>query len=642
MASSISTIKRLSIKGYVLLFIFLFIGVLISINSCKDIDDSDTYYLNHADDVKYVGIETCAECHQDKHSTFIHTGMGLSFDSATRQKSSAKFGMDHVVYDSVLDLSYYPFWEDDSLFVKEFRIAEGDTTHQLSKRINYIVGSGQHTNSHLIFENGYFLQAPITFYVQDDKWDLAPGFEKGNNSRFSRILNDECISCHNSMPKMADNSNFKFTEVGKGIDCERCHGPGELHVELMQTSAENHEEMIGVDRTIVNPRDLSWERQIDLCQRCHLQGLNLLKPNKNFTDFKPGMKLSDVFDIYLPEYEGGVSPFDMANHSDRFQKSKCFTEGNKQSLEFTCITCHNPHISVKMMDESVYNAACNGCHQVNKCTESRSERNKVEDDCVSCHMLQNGAEDIPHVSVHDHKIAIPMKKEDIKERGDLVGLYAVNNPNPSLENKILSYLEYWEKFDKNPFYLNQAKELLIDTENKELWLKFYYLIEKYQEAIDLGLDERELSTWNLVMLAKSYEEVNQNTPSLYLFRRAYESDKTNVQIAKELLSSLIKNGELREAEILANALLMEFPSYGVFYSQLAKVYLLKGNVKKCGELLKIANKLEPDNLNVWLVNFNYAIRLADRVEVKKWSDLIIKKDPTRLSYQKVTDILESM
>ena len=54
--------------------------------------NTDFHYDNHVDSVAYVGMKTCATCHQDKHQTFIHTGMGLSFDSATRQKSSAFFG----------------------------------------------------------------------------------------------------------------------------------------------------------------------------------------------------------------------------------------------------------------------------------------------------------------------------------------------------------------------------------------------------------------------------------------------------------------------------------------------------------------------------------------------------------------------
>ena len=80
--------------------------------------NTDFHYDNHADSVAYVGMKTCATCHQDKHQTFIHTGMGLSFDSATRQKSSAVFGVSHQVYDSFSDMHYYPFWNNEKLYIK--------------------------------------------------------------------------------------------------------------------------------------------------------------------------------------------------------------------------------------------------------------------------------------------------------------------------------------------------------------------------------------------------------------------------------------------------------------------------------------------------------------------------------------------
>ena len=37
-----------------------------------------------------LGMEVCGTCHLDKVQTFVHTGMGLSFDSASRSKSPAR------------------------------------------------------------------------------------------------------------------------------------------------------------------------------------------------------------------------------------------------------------------------------------------------------------------------------------------------------------------------------------------------------------------------------------------------------------------------------------------------------------------------------------------------------------------------
>ena len=48
-------------------------------------------YLNHSDSAQYVGMQTCKLCHQAIYNTFLETGMGQSFDNATKKKSAADF-----------------------------------------------------------------------------------------------------------------------------------------------------------------------------------------------------------------------------------------------------------------------------------------------------------------------------------------------------------------------------------------------------------------------------------------------------------------------------------------------------------------------------------------------------------------------
>ena len=609
-------------------------------SSCSTTEHKETY-LNHNPDVKYVGIETCASCHEDKHSTFIHTGMGLSFDSATQEKSSAVFSTQHKVYDRNSDMYYYPYWSKDKLFIKEFRLSNQDTIHQLDVQINYIVGSGQHTNSHLFSEQGYVYQAPITFYVQEQKWDLAPGFENGNNARFSRILNSECVSCHNAMPQLTAGSDYKFTQIGKGIDCERCHGPGELHV-AERKLGKGADVKKGIDPTIVNPRKLSWERQIDLCQRCHLQGLNVLKEGRKFTDFKPGMVLSDVFEIYLPQYEGENGSFDMANHSQRFQMSECFVQSNSKALSFTCISCHNPHISVKQTGKEVYNAACKNCHQTKKCTEMAAALLAAKHNCVSCHMPANGSVDIPHVSVHDHYIRKPKSKEDVQNMQKLIGLYAVNNSAPVLGTQIQAYLEYWEKFDKNPFYLTKAFELLAKTKNPKLWLKYYYLTENYAKAIQLKLENVELTAWENFMLGEAFGKQNQKSISKFHIKRAFEQDGTQVVIGIQLLKYYLRDGELVNAQKISNLLLADFPRNVSIVNSTAQLNIMQGNLSQGKQRMVLALKLNPDDVDVWLTHFNYFVKVRDKQKVIYWAKRIQSKNPSALSAKQVAQIVDNM
>ncbi|MGL4597153.1 MAG: multiheme c-type cytochrome, partial [Bacteroidia bacterium] len=415
----------------------------------KKLTENTSPWRNHADSVTYVGMKVCAQCHANVHETFIHTGMGQSFDTANTSKSAGKFGNESTIYDKQKDLWYHSGFRSDKMYITEYRLAGRDTIFKREEKVDYIVGSGQHTNSHIYNVNGYFFQMPMTFYAQKGHWDLPPGFENGYNSRFDRIIGLECMSCHNSLPSFVKGSENKFDAVPDGITCERCHGPGSLHVKEKQAGIIV-DTSTTIDYSIVNPGKLSPELQFDVCQRCHLQGNAVLKPGKSFLDFRPGMKLSDVMTVFMPKYEGAEDQFIMASHAERLKMSACFLETEKQRANLpentlhpyksalTCVTCHNPHITVKETGSNTFNATCNSCHggsaksKLKKCSDTPEHLTAANNNCVSCHMPRSGSIDIPHVTVHDHYIRRPVAKTTTeKPQGRFLGLYAINEKEPS-------------------------------------------------------------------------------------------------------------------------------------------------------------------------------------------------------------------
>ena len=425
-------------KLITLLLALLVLLVEINCSSNGDTNQNTSVYLNHADSVQYVGMNTCKGCHSNIHETFIHTGMGQSFGMANEQKTAAKFNSHAVVYDKYLDFYYQPILKNKEIFILEYRLAGKDTVHKRLEKVNYIIGSGMHTNSHLSQTNGYIFQMPLTFYTQKGQWDLPPGFENKHNSRFSRTIELECMSCHNAYPNIMPGSKNKFVSIPKGIDCERCHGPGSIHVREKQLG-HLVDTATMIDYTIVNPKKLPYDLQVDVCQRCHLQGDAVLAEGKSFFDFKPGQKLSDYINVFLPRYKGDQQSFIMASHADRLKQSKCFVESTRLKINtdtkqysnsklsnnnvssLTCISCHNPHVSIKNTANTQFNNACKSCHGNQKyaslplCSEKLSIRKTNDDNCWSCHMPKSGTEDIQHVTVHDHRIQIPVKQTAVKQ-----------------------------------------------------------------------------------------------------------------------------------------------------------------------------------------------------------------------------------
>ncbi|MGZ4038754.1 MAG: hypothetical protein ACXVPQ_13070, partial [Bacteroidia bacterium] len=527
-------------------------------------------YLNHSDTAKYVGIATCKLCHQGIYNTFIKTGMGSSFDRATRHKSAGDYHH-AAIYDRFSDFHYQAFWKNDSLEFMEYRLAGKDTVFKRVEEVDYIVGSGQHTNSHIQNVNGYLNQMPMTFYAQKKQWDLPPGFEQGHNTRFSRKIGLECMSCHNALPDFVIGSENKYTGVPLGINCERCHGPGSIHV-AQRSAGTKVDTSKYIDYSIVNPAKLSIDAQFDICQRCHLQGNAVLKNEKSFYDFKPGMKLSDVMTVFLPKYKNADDEFIMASHADRLKQSQCFIKSCEKTKQqsslkpykdaMTCVTCHNPHVSVRETNKDVFNDACNNCHKTSGksellCTEPSVVRMRKTigssgltvnhplptANCVNCHMPKSGSTDIPHVTVHDHYIRKPVTAEEKNKIKTFIGLYAINEKQPDDLTKAKAYINQYEKFDPQPQFLDSALHFLRDKtiedilNNLQPLVQLYFIRQDFAKIISYAEKIGEEKLLENVLIKKMYS--NEQAWTAYRIADSYFSTG-NVQKAVKWFGQAVK------------------------------------------------------------------------------------------------------
>ncbi|MFA6261993.1 MAG: tetratricopeptide repeat protein [Bacteroidia bacterium] len=592
-------------------------------------------FLNHHDSVNYVGKQTCRSCHSDIYSSFIRTGMGSSFERATRTKSAAEFKRHSVVYDKFNNLSYFPFWKNDTMYIMEFRLAGKDTIHKRVERVDYIIGSGQHTNSHLMEVNGYVYQLPLTWYAQKKQWDLPPGFEEGRNVRFNRSIGFECMSCHNAMPVMDEHSGNKFSSIGDGIDCERCHGPGEVHVQrkLAGIRVDIAKE---ADYTIVNPRRLSWELQIDICQRCHLQGNAVLKEGKKFNDFRPGQKLSDYMDIYMPRYSGRDDEMIMASHAQRLQMSKCFLQSASSDKKLSCITCHNPHVSVQVTGKEVFNQSCKSCHNNgDNCKEKMSVRLQAKDNCVQCHMPRSGTIDIPHVTVTDHRISKPVKAHVVSDIKTFAGIYCINNPRSNMEMRMQALLAYREKFegeisvlDSVAGYLNAIQDH--STLHNAMSIHLNYLKKEYSKVIvesKRSQPDQWSDPWVCYRIGQSYQNTNEPVQALSWYKRACSLAPSNLEFGNKYAAILIETGALDEGIKLLQDLLKRNNRQTEVYTNLGFAYVKQYKYTEALEAYHAALQLDPDHIQT-LFNKAALVNIqGDQKLARKLLQRILEKDP---------------
>ncbi len=610
----------------------MLIVLLFALAACGKADRKElaaTPFLNLNDSVRYVGMNTCITCHANVYATFKKTGMGRSFGRAERARSDAIFGPEALVYDSAAHFYYHPYWDADSLKVMEYRLApNGDTLHKRVETVDYIIGSGQHTNSHMMLKNGYLFQVPLTFYTQKKIWDMAPGF-RGTRSRFGRAIGMECLTCHNALPQLVPGSENKYEKIPFGIDCERCHGPGSLHVQRIGAGKFVDTSRMP-DYSIVNPARLPVPLQMDLCQRCHLQGVAVLNEGRSWEDFRPGMRLSDFVQVFLPRFEGARDPFLMASQAERLRQSECYREGS-----LSCINCHNPHISVRETGRAHFIRACLRCHKSgadDDCGMQLSQRLKNNNnDCIDCHMRQSGSADIPHVAITDHRISLP-SSEKKEKKGELrfVRLENLSAPESSPLTMARGFLRLYEGFGRRAAYLDSAGHYLSLSRERQSALYFesmvhnYYLREDYAGlaafAGQWGGDRGE-DAYTAFRISEAYAALGKDDKALEYASEAVSLMPLQAEFRNRYASLLLRSGKIEAAEKNFRFLLSEEPWFLPALANLGTICLNTGRTEEGEQLLLKALALDPDynlayrNLIQYYLSRNLVKKAGDLAEL---------------------------
>ena len=532
------------------------------------------YYLNLYEDVKYTSTEKCVSCHNDIGETFHHTGMGSSLYKPEAGNEIEIYEKDNIIYDGKNDLYYEAYRKDGNYFQREFRKDEnGNLIHSLEKKVDYIIGSGFNTRSYLYQDNGFFYEMPMSWFTEKSKWDLSPGYQR-LNLRFRREINQECMNCHNSYSGYFEFSENKFKmPIAEGIGCERCHGPGELHVRRF-TDKDNFFTAIEsdtIDRTIVNPADLPLEEKLSVCFQCHLQGdVRVFTDGKKQSDFRPGMKLSDVKTVFVQD-DVSEGDFKIASHAERMFLSSCFKNSDGG---MTCLTCHDPHVTVGNSTKEFFNNKCLGCHQQNSLSPSKTNvDHKAGSNCISCHMKQGNTSDILHVNFTDHWIRKKTGVESDKISGDENSLadksvipvtlknfeFTVNekNKNSGLDLGI-AYVIYYETKHPHQEYLKRAQPLLeagvkTDPENRSALYYLgsaYYLDNKYSESVNILEILIAKDTGNaeaFIRLGAAYEKSGNTQKAIESYEKALNIFPENVKLLNSLGNVYYSSGKINEA-----------------------------------------------------------------------------------------------
>lgn len=363
-------------------------------------------FLNTRPDARYVGSAACRSCHEDHTASFRRTGMGRSMAPVVPDREPPDAVFDHPPSKR----RYQVRRKDGALWHREFLRTEQPEEVLLSEYpLRYVVGSGRHARTYLVETDGFMVESPLTWYASRQAWAMSPGYEGAKQQGFMRPVGERCLSCHSGQAEAVERSLHRMNISEAAIGCERCHGPGSLHVEHHTNRQKGDAPPQTIDYSIVNPVHLSRELAESICQQCHLDSAVMIPtPGRKLSDFRPGLPLQDFRHVY--SFAGTDRTMAVVGHVEQMHLSRCY----QGSETLTCVTCHNPHGEPEAAERTAYyKAICLNCHQPERCTVSPAQLRKESpaNDCIQCHMPRS-AVDIPHLAFTHHRIGIHTKSQD--------------------------------------------------------------------------------------------------------------------------------------------------------------------------------------------------------------------------------------
>ena len=381
------------------------------------------------------------------------------------------------------------------------------------------------------------------------------------------------------------------------------------------------------------------------------------------------MKLNDFISVFLPKYKNGDEEFIMASHADRLKQSACFVQSAPKDKDnslkpyknsLTCVTCHNPHLSVKETNKSVFSNACLNCHREKPALASKFEntakkhknllKGKLkfdESNCVSCHMPVSGSIDIPHVSVHDHYIRKPITRSEVKKIKEFVGLFSVNEKVPHEMTRAKAYLQQYDQFEGEKLYLDSAENILkragrtSHPEELKLMIQLHFAKQNYTTLIALIEPNKDIlqkqfltqnsfdnsDAWTCYRIAESFYQLNDIKNSVEWFRSAVQLASSNLEFRSKLALALAANGNRDEAEKEYTKVMQLNPKYAPVYANLGYLKMSKGKSKEALEYYLKGLQLDPDNETLLLNLSAYYLFVNDKRSAMEQLKKITKINP---------------
>lgn len=252
-----------------------------------------------------------------------------------------------------------------------YTVSDGKQT--ITVPIGWAFGLGVAGQTYVFEKDGVFYESRISYYSEVGGLDLTMGAlnSKPNNiteaaGRFmGRDEKLRCFGCHAT--HAVEGRALTLDTLIPGVQCERCHGPTEHHLEGIKRG----------DVAMARMKDLramSAEDTSNFCGQCHRTWAEIA-----------GEGTLGIANIRFQPY--------------RLTNSKCYDPDDQR---IRCFACHDPHREIDQVDAH-YDSKCQACHAGGK--PGTKACKVAASNCVSCHMPKLNMPGSHH-KFTDHQIRI--------------------------------------------------------------------------------------------------------------------------------------------------------------------------------------------------------------------------------------------
>lgn len=324
----------------------------------------------------YVGKHVCKECHRKNFELHSRHGHAATFASTREPEIAAKF-MDKT-FDAGDEFGEFTYGSDENGLYVQLRDKLGDKRFPLP----FALGSGHvGITPFTLMPHPEFgtvgIEHRASWMNATNQLAATPGQRPDRvkqsvaelfGERHEGVVMHKCVYCHTTTANIVGS---EIHDLVASVNCEKCHGPGSVHVQQARESDSPPPFSVG-------RKEWNVESEIQLCGDCHRLP-KTISPQR------------------LREYPNALTRFQPVG----LLRSNCYLKSGRR---LKCTTCHSPHQSVNLEEPTTHVKNCLACHD-----QSSSKHTlcpvSPKDGCIECHMpiveLEDGG-----LKFHDHWIRV--------------------------------------------------------------------------------------------------------------------------------------------------------------------------------------------------------------------------------------------